>query len=237
MFLVHLIVLSFVMNELSRDPQLILDFTMFVFFFERGSRYSLFIFSYFIAYSNFLYYPLTDFNTKISYQSINKSINLFRFKKFHAMYVFYLKKFVTLNDHAVKYFFTIAITSHLLANVSIVSGLILRDYHTFVRNSMIIQCFIVLFILYSTNHLCIKLSSRLTKPIPNIFILMHRMDALNGFLKIKCGNVYQMCHTKKPFRFQLGPFGSISNRSFALFCMFYSSQLMHFTANIKRNAQ
>src|SRR6218665_1241 len=97
-------------------------------FVERGVRYSLFIVFYFLGYSAILYLPLSDFNAKISQESTSQSINLYRFNKYHMIYVFYLKKLSDFNQFAVGRFFSFVIGSHLFVNVSNTAGLAFHTY-------------------------------------------------------------------------------------------------------------
>ena len=210
-----------------------LDSIMFFVFIERGSRYTLFLFCYMFDYVKILNYPLLDFYKQSNLPTMDHSTMLKRIKMFHKMFTFYLRIFSLMNQKAIKTIYAHAITTHLFVSVSFISGLIVRHYESSFRYTMLFICVCEFIIGYAAVSLLITVSSSLTKPVSNIFKFMNATSLKKDHSKIKSGLLYEMFYTRKPFKFQLGPFGAISRKNIFTFCIFYSSQMMFFIRTLK----
>lgn len=200
---------------------------------ERGVRQSIFIVSHFIAYAFFFYSPLDSFYKRIQIPTLNQWIICFRIQKFHQMAIHTFQKFVLINRFFTRIFFTFAVFTHTIANISLVVGLIVWK-NSFVFNVVIISIIIIEFILFnSIIHIFIGLSSSLLKPIPSIYKLINSCTCRDARRKVKMCLFYEMIYSKKNIgRFQLGSIGSITRENFAFFCIFYSSQVMVFLKRV-----
>lgn len=239
MVVIFLDVMHSNMSIISNQKHVILEFILIFIFIDRGLRYSIFLMLFFFIYFLSLYFPMESFNKKLAIHTTMNWIIRFRIKKFHKMSIFTLKKIINLNETCIKRFYTYSIVIHSFVNCTVLSGLIINDYENLLQRLLISILICEFFISTITFHLCIRLSSCLTKPVANVFKLINRYkhgpkidseryDLLTDSL------FYEKIHTKRPFRFQLG-FSKISQRSFMTACLFYSSQLLFFIKALKEN--
>ena len=157
----------------------------------------------------------------------------------HEMYLYYHKQLIDINHRGVSTFFTLFLFVLFYFTVANTAAILIGKYDLTTYAWMILFIILVqvLGILAAIN--AIYLSESLICFVPQVSsslsILSKRRARIGISKSYRFLRFYEIILNRKPFRFNFGPFGRMSKRSFLSFILLYIAELITAASSFIKN--
>src|SRR6218665_3065664 len=214
-----------------------IDMFCFLVIVERSIRYSVIAVSFNIILSDYLTNNMKEHYRTMRQPYRKKRTLLRRMNVYHTLYVRTIERCDMVNKVAVRQFYTIAMVMNFLANLSMTAALLTERMPMSSFLLFVSICLSQTVLFYLSVHYLYRITIYMVSPCK---IMLHSLNHLtrNKQLHHKAiitfSAYFEIYLHKKPFRFQLGPMGTINRKNILFFLMFYSSNFM-FTYESMKN--
>ena len=195
-------------------------------------RRSMFISSYaiFILYSSF--WQIKNVTEKLKKTVFTKYFKLSQLR-YNLMiikyaYVMVLLENIKFDRKLMNKFFIKSAGINIMSNVVIIGSLLI-GIPSFIMKNILIIIAILQFVIISLVASALIISSeqllKVSNPLYSAIILLNKYKRSNIKNNFRLSLFYELTQNKKPFRYNFGPLGRISQKSLISFWLFYFSML------------
>ena len=158
-------------------------------------------------------------------------------EKFHEMYVFYLKKFISIDKNVVQWAYTVLFSAASGFNVIAITGLIQDRYEAFAKFQVlaILSAMFLIGILSSQVIIYVSKSLKCSSKYCVKFMASNCANfKVVGVVKLfKFSSLIEIVHHKDRFWFHFGELGQIHNRSIFGFIFWYITFILFVYLHIR----